>query len=199
MLVEPARFALGAFHVCADLAHGRLVRLFLLRNKLGVNTGRMILKELVMIAFFDNNALLQHNNTVSVLNRRESVRNRDRSNRANPRLELLDCLLHFLLILLIKSTSSFIKDQNFWLLYDCPGQRNSLLLTPRELATACSDNCFELMWVLLDKFPGVCHLESFNDFFVCSFGCTEKNVLFNGAVEEYWLLAHIANLVTEVT
>ena len=64
-------------------------------------------------------------------------------------LHHINRVLHLLLILLVKGTRRFIKDQERWFPDKGPGKRDSLLLASRELIASLTCICLQTFDELL--------------------------------------------------
>lgn len=152
-----------------------------------------------MSAVLHDLAFLKNQYSVRILNCRKPMSDGDCGNRADSVLEVMDGLLDFSLVLLVKRASSFVEDKDLRLLDDSTGHGDPLLLASGQLATVRTDLGFQARWVLLNELPGVGHLECFDDFFLSCVRIAHLNVLSDRAVEQDRLLAHIADLLPEGT
>ena len=82
-----------------------------------------------MSSIFDKLSLFQHDNSVGLLDGRQSVGDHDRGHSTQAFLHLVDSFLHLGLVLLVQGTGGFIKNQKFWLFDESACEGNSLFLT----------------------------------------------------------------------
>lgn len=132
-----------------------------------------------MSAFFDDNAVLHHQDLVSVDDGGESMGDHNGGDLAEFVSDVVDCLLHFLFIFLVQSTSGLVKQQNLGMLHKGSGDGHSLLLSSRELSTRLPHHHVDAFVLLLDEVVGSGLLQSLDDFFIRSVFLAKFNVFAN--------------------
>lgn len=99
-----------------------------------------LLKELRVGTTLNDEALLEDNNFISILDCRESMRDNNNSlTEFSVLQDLIKGLLDLVLRLSIQSTSCFVEEKDFGLSNQCSSDRNSLLLASRELDTSLTN------------------------------------------------------------
>ena len=96
-----------------------------------------------MIPLLDDLPLTHHDDVVSMPDGGESVRDHYGGNGTQVLSDLINGVLHLLLVLLVQGTSGFIKKENIWLLYKCSCDSDSLFLPTRELAASTANVCVD--------------------------------------------------------
>ena len=112
--------------------------------------------------------------------------------------QIVNCLLDFSFILLVKSTSSLIENHQFWFFNNRTSKGDSLLLPSRKLTATSTDIGIKPLWILADKVPCICFLERINNLFISSFRAAKQNILFDCAIKQNSLLANITDLFSVV-
>jgi len=112
---------------------------------------------------------------------------------------LIDSLLHFSLVGLVKRTGSFVKNQHGRLFNESASKGKSLFLATRELTTTGAHLCVDSFSVLANELPSIRLHERFLNFFFSRIRFSHKDVLSDRCVEENGLLANVSNLLTVVT
>ncbi len=98
---------------------------------------------MLVIPLLDDLALTHHDNVVGMSDGGESVGDHYGGDGAQVLSDLINGVLHLLLVLLVQGTSGFIKKEDLWLLNKCSCDSDSLLLPTRELATSTSNVCVD--------------------------------------------------------
>ena len=114
-------------------------------------------------------------------------------------LHLIDSLLDLGLILSVKRTRGFIKDQKLGLLDKGPSKSNSLLLSSGKLTSTSAYKGFDPLLILRHELPSISLLESFNDLFVGCLWLSEQNILLYSCVKEDGFLTDVADLTPELS
>ena len=105
---------------------------------LGVDTSFNI-DEVIMSTILNNLAFLHHNDSVGILDSGQSVGDHKRCDGAKLTLHLINGSLNLSLILLVKSASCLIENEDTRFLDKGSGEGDSLLLTSGKLSASRSD------------------------------------------------------------
>ena len=139
---------------------------------------------------FHDATFVQHQNLICITNRRQTVRNRNRSARCH---QAFKRLLHQAFTLRVQCTCRFIENQNIGILQNGACNRDALSLSPRKFSTAVTHIRVVSLGSSHNEFVCVSHFRCFNHLFQRSIFHPKSNVVEERIVEENRLLVHIAN------
>mmetsp|Transcript_3667 Transcript_3667/g.8538 ORF Transcript_3667/g.8538 Transcript_3667/m.8538 type:complete len:289 (+) Transcript_3667:2173-3039(+) len=151
--------------------------------------------ELVVATRLCHHPVLQSENFVALLDRRQSVSNSNTCKRPFHGLtNMLKSLLNFLLAHVVQSTGSFIEEEDLWLSQHRSRDGDALLLTAGKLR---APRAHEGVQALRESFREG-HLGEINHFLdvvLCSRRPAIEDVLPDGRRKENWLLPNISDKV----
>src|SRR5260221_2834208 len=152
-------------------------------------------QQLLVGAALDDLAAFEHQDLVGAADGREPVRDHER--RAPPPQRAQTVLDHGL-ALAVEARGRLVQDQDAWIGEDCPGDRDALALTARELDATLAHHGVVLLFEALDELLAVRHAAHGADLLRRGVGPRERDVLGDGAVEQEAVLEHDAEVAAVI-
>ena len=147
-----------------------------------------------MGALLDEFPMLQHANTVGLLNGRKPMGN-DEAGPAGTKI--FQCLLNQSLRLVVERGRRFIKQEERRILEERAGDRKTLFFPAGEAASALAGDCVEAVGAGANEVGRVRGFERGPEFLIGRVRFREKQVFAKAGVEEETFLGDVAELVAQ--
>lgn len=147
-----------------------------------------------MIPLFNNPPLINNNNMIRILHRRQPMS----YNNSSPILRnIIKSLLNTSLISPIQSRSSFIKQQNLRILQYSPSNTQPLLLPSTKLTPTRPHISLQLILQPHHKIISISLLQSSNNLLLTSPRLPKLQILFNSSSKKHRFLPHIPYILSK--